>query len=421
MKMVFSLASFDLDRTDMDLFAGNKLMKNIGRLTEDIDSMVNSILSAKYQIFKATSHQYRYHFNTELNIPEPLGLAQAKVRRKQYLTDSLQMVKEDSSMNTNYQIDTVEFNEDQTKHILENKAIEYEKESKQISEIEVLKGKEKAENFSKTTQKSTSIKALSLSDKKKFSKIKNLKKINTKPTYSDALTKLNKTKDSKEEKEILKAPVEEKVKKVQKNNSKKRVKKPTLKSYAASQDTSYIENDSLFAVFRIKIDSVYGIFLNKKNAHTRATGAARIIRSNLSQKKQSIANYEMHSNAHKLEKNKKYSQAVACFIMFLIGAPLGAIIKKGGLGMPVVVSVFFFIIFYVMTVIADKWAKASVMDGYQAAWVADLVLLPFGILFLYQARKDAKLFDADFYTVWWRNLQLWWKKKKSRKLQSINH
>jgi lipopolysaccharide export system permease protein len=61
------------------------------------------------------------------------------------------------------------------------------------------------------------------------------------------------------------------------------------------------------------------------------------------------------------------------------------------------------------------------MDGYQAAWVADLVLLPFGILFLYQARKDAKLFDADFYTVWWQNLQLWWKKKKSRKLQSINH
>jgi lipopolysaccharide export system permease protein len=105
----------------------------------------------------------------------------------------------------------------------------------------------------------------------------------------------------------------------------------------------------------------------------------------------------------------------------LIGAPLGAIIKKGGLGMPVVVSVFFFIIFYVMTVIADKWAKASVMDGYYAAWVADLVLLPFGILFLYQARKDAKLFDSDFYTVWWQNLQLWWKNKKESRLNASNN
>jgi lipopolysaccharide export system permease protein len=420
MKMVFSLASFDLDRTDMDLFAGNKLMKNIERLTEDIDSMVNSILTAKYQIFKATSHQFRYHFNTELDIPESLELAQKKVRRKQHFTDSLKMAKEDSAMNLTNKPDTVVYNEDKSKHILENKAIAYEKESKQISETEGLKSKEKTENLSKATQQNSSIKALSLSDKKKFSKIKNIEKINTKPPSSGALTQLKKIKDSKEKKDNTKAPIKEKVKTVKKPNIIKPAKKPPIKSYAAKSDTLYIENDSLLAIFKLKIDSVYDVFSTKKKAYTRATGAARTIRSNLSQKKQSIANYEMHSNAHKLEKNKKYSQAVACFIMFLIGAPLGAIIKKGGLGMPVVVSVFFFIIFYVMTVIADKWAKASVMDGYQAAWVADLVLLPFGILFLYQARKDAKLFDADFYSVWWQNLQLWWKKKKSRQIQSIN-
>lgn len=421
MKMVFSLASFDLDRTDMDLFAGNKLMKNIDRLTEDIDSMVNSILSAKYQIFKATSHQFRYHFNTELNIPESLELAQKKVRRRQHLRDSLQMIKEDSSMNVTNKLDTLAYNGDESKHILENKAISPEKGSTQISETEVLKDKQKTENSSKVTQHNSSIKALSISDKKKFSKIKNLKKINTKPTSSDALSQLNKFKGVKENNENVKSPDENKLKTAQKTSIKKPVKKPAIKSYAAKKNTAYIENDSILAVLRIKVDSVYSVFSKKKNVHTRATGAARTIRSNLSQKKQSIANYEMHSNAHKLEKNKKYSQAVACFIMFLIGAPLGAIIKKGGLGMPVVVSVFFFIIFYVMTVIADKWAKASAMDGYQAAWVADLVLLPFGIIFLYQARKDAKLFDADFYTVWWQNLQIWWKKKKSGKVQSINN
>lgn len=419
MKMVFSLASFDLDRTDMDLFAGNKLMKNIDRLTEDIDSMVNSILSAKYQIFKATSHQFRYHFNTELDIPEPLQLAQEKVRKKQQLRDSLKMMREDSSMNLTNKLDTVVYNEDETKHVLENKAIASENENIPIAETEVLTDKEKIDTLSKATQHNSSIKALSLSDKKKFSKIKNLKKINTASSSSETLTESNKTKDSKEKKDSINTPLpeEEKVKTVQKT----KIIKPPVKSYSTKIDTAYIENDSLLAVVKFKIDSVYDVFLQKKNAHTRATGAARTIRSNLSQKKQSIANYKMHSNAHKLEKNKKYSQAVACFIMFLIGAPLGAIIKKGGLGMPVVVSVFFFIIFYVMTVIADKWAKASVMDGYQAAWVADLVLLPFGILFLYQARKDAKLFDADFYTVWWQNLELWWKKKKSGKLQSINN
>ena len=198
-------------------------------------------------------------------------------------------------------------------------------------------------------------------------------------------------------------------------------KNPVINSYTVKRDTSYIENDSLLELVRNKIDSTYREFSKKKNVHERAASSARTFKNNLSQKIQSIANYEMHANTHKLEKDKKYSQAVACMIMFLIGAPLGAIIKKGGLGMPVVVSVFFFIIFYVMTVIADKWAKASVMDGYYAAWVADLVLLPFGILFLYQARKDAKLFDSDFYTVWWQNLQLWWKNKKESRLNASNN
>lgn len=410
MKMVFSLASFDLDRTDMDLFAGNKLMKNIDRLTEDIDSMVNSILSAKYQLFKATSHQFKYHFNTELDIPESLELAQLKVRRKQHLRDSLQMVNEEREIDKTLDLDTSSYDGNESKHVLENKSIESTSTSKKADE----NASSKTDSSSKKSQPNT-VKALDLEDKKKFAKIKNLKKINTKKSSINAVAKANQLKGSKKKNNDPKTTL-----KANKKPTPQIKKNPIAKNYLAKRDTAYIKNDSLLAVLRLKIDSVYDVFSKKKNAFARATGSARTIKSNLSQKKQSIGNYEMHSNAHKLEKNKKYSQAVACFIMFLIGAPLGAIIKKGGLGMPVVVSVFFFIIFYVMTVIADKWAKASAMDGYQAAWVADLVLLPFGIIFLYQARKDAKLFDADFYTVWWQNLQQWWKKKKARGLQSIN-
>lgn len=101
-----------------------------------------------------------------------------------------------------------------------------------------------------------------------------------------------------------------------------------------------------------------------------------------------------------IEKWKKYSQALACIVMFLIGAPLGAIIKKGGLGVPVIVSILFFLTYYVINITFEKWAKEGMMDPALSVFVADLVLLPIGLFFLRQARIDARLFDTDFYNVW---------------------
>jgi len=83
--------------------------------------------------------------------------------------------------------------------------------------------------------------------------------------------------------------------------------------------------------------------------------------------------------------------------MFLIGAPLGAIIKKGGLGMPVLISILFFILFYMLTITGEKWAKEGVTDAFFGTIFSNLCLLPFGLFFLRQARKDARLFESDFY------------------------
>jgi lipopolysaccharide export system permease protein len=83
--------------------------------------------------------------------------------------------------------------------------------------------------------------------------------------------------------------------------------------------------------------------------------------------------------------------------MFLIGAPLGAIIKKGGLGLPVLISILFFILFYMLTITGEKWAKEGVVDSLLGTIFSNLCLLPFGLFFLRQARKDARLFESDFY------------------------
>jgi len=112
-----------------------------------------------------------------------------------------------------------------------------------------------------------------------------------------------------------------------------------------------------------------------------------------------------------LEMHHKYSQAVSCFIMFLLGAPLGAIIKKGGFGIPVLVSVLFFILSYVLTLQGDKWAKDGLVWVPVGAWFGNTILFFVGIYFADRALKDSRLFDKDIYIIWWGKWRQKWAKK----------
>lgn len=114
-------------------------------------------------------------------------------------------------------------------------------------------------------------------------------------------------------------------------------------------------------------------------------------------------------------RNQQMAKSFACFIMFLIGAPIGAIIKKGGLGIPVIVSVIFFLIYYVLNTTGDKWGKEGVLDPAVAVWISNAALLPIGLFFLQQARKDARLFEVDAYlNIWERFAQFFQRKPKNQ-------
>jgi len=101
----------------------------------------------------------------------------------------------------------------------------------------------------------------------------------------------------------------------------------------------------------------------------------------------------------KTQRYKIFAQAFSCLIMFLIGAPLGSIIKRGGFGFPVVISIGFFIVYYVFMSLGEKWAKEVLITPFFGVWLPNFVLIPFGLFFLRQARLDARLFDVDFYNV----------------------
>jgi lipopolysaccharide export system permease protein len=107
------------------------------------------------------------------------------------------------------------------------------------------------------------------------------------------------------------------------------------------------------------------------------------------------ASLSVHSAS--VEYQKKYTLSAACLALFLIGAPLGAIIRKGGLGLPVVVSVIFFLFYYIISTIGEKYVKAGDASPFVGMWIAIIILTPIGMFLSYKAATDSAIFDVELY------------------------
>ena len=100
---------------------------------------------------------------------------------------------------------------------------------------------------------------------------------------------------------------------------------------------------------------------------------------------------------HKFERHKKFTLSLACIIFFFIGAPLGAIIRKGGLGVPVVVSVIIFIFYYIVNVSGEKLCKNGTWDTTFGAWLSTMVLAPIGAWLTWKSNQDSVVFNIEAY------------------------
>jgi len=155
----------------------------------------------------------------------------------------------------------------------------------------------------------------------------------------------------------------------------------------------------LLPVSEINLDSIFNVKQNRAQGLRHALSETRNIKNKLAVQTNRLHNQELMIRKYRIEVNKKYAQAFACLVMFLIGAPLGAIIKKGGLGVPVIISIVFFILYYVMSITGKKWAEEGVVTPFIGIWGYSLILLPVGFFFLRQAKNDARLLESDFYSV----------------------
>ncbi|BAX79267.1 LptF/LptG family permease [Labilibaculum antarcticum] len=149
-----------------------------------------------------------------------------------------------------------------------------------------------------------------------------------------------------------------------------------------------LDADSLFSNLSL---------LKRQTTISYALDKGRKTRETISRKNNELSAQVKWQRKFTNEWHRKFTLPFACFIFFFIGAPLGAIIRKGGLGMPVIVSILFFIIYYIISMTAERFSKELVIEPVWGMWMSSLVVLPLGIILTYKATTDSSVFNIENY------------------------
>lgn len=118
------------------------------------------------------------------------------------------------------------------------------------------------------------------------------------------------------------------------------------------------------------------------------------------------------ANQFRIEFHRKFFFAFACIVLFFIGAPLGAIIRKGGIALPAVVALCLFILYYILTISGEKMAKAGNIDPWLGMWFGSLLLIPMAVFLTYKAGTDSAVMDGEVYSRAWNKFVGIFKKSK---------
>lgn len=348
-KVVFSLASFDLKRTKEELFSSNRLMKNAGQLTADVDSMKAEFYDKTEEVKEHSFRFFEYHLQDIMSVYKQRALEREARERS----------------------------EEEAKELEEQEQREAEYNAEIKMNVKDSLNKNTAKNSLVAADTADPINQIVLEEKKKGKKIFAPPGSMPKKTIPSSLTKHNPKMDRKFD-----------------------YKGKKNKDDGKSKDL--VDTDTLKLTFEenmVIIDSLMNKPEAVKNAFTKCLTHVRYVKNNMSSQRGRLEKLKTEINKFQLERYKKFSYALTIMIMFFIGAPLGAIIKRGGLGMPVLISLSFFILFYVISMITEKWTRTDVMDPMLAAWMANIILFPVGMFFMKQAKNDARLFETDFYSV----------------------
>ncbi len=339
-KVVFSLASFDLTRTKEELFASNRLMKNSYQLKSDTDSMKIEFIDKTEEVKEHSFRFFDYHLQDIVSVYKERARERDAKRRQEELKNEL---RENPDMEANE------------------------------SELQTLTGSSLAIPDTVPDFQAGAIKSDELA--------KNMQRNRT----ADIALKSRESRKAGAGARVLRDSIA---------NLQTMRKADTL---AAKADS--IPKKPSFEQNIVVLDSILDTRSSKKAAITKSLTNVRFVKNNMTMRSSQLDKLKVELNKYQLERYKKLSYAVTILVMFFIGAPLGAIIKKGGLGIPVLISISFFILFYVISMICEKYTRTDIMDPFVAAWMANFILFPAGLFFMRQAKNDARLFEMDFYSI----------------------
>jgi lipopolysaccharide export system permease protein len=152
----------------------------------------------------------------------------------------------------------------------------------------------------------------------------------------------------------------------------------------------------------------------KRNVYSNAVTKISGAKSSIDFLSYEYVDQQKQLRLHRIEQHRKFTLSFACVVLFLIGAPLGSIIRKGGLGLPLVISVFFFIVFHIVNTTGEKMVREDTMKPGAGMWMSTVVLIPIGVFLTWKAMKDSNLFNAEFYYRTMRRIGLsrWLKRKE---------
>ncbi|MCD9018275.1 LptF/LptG family permease [Parachryseolinea silvisoli] len=366
-QVVFDLSSFNLERTDKKFFQGNRIMRNLNELDKDIDSTRREILTQRLNYY-----QYRPSYFTYLFRKDSLIMPREVYHHKQY---------RDSIARLPYIPKT-------------NPVVEAKPAVSSVSPPPAEADGTKAITKIDTGKTKASSSLTAKADTNKKPDIKRKPNGLEAKRAADRRLRLN--------------TVAQKSKTKKKSTAKKRpsIVKPVPPPVVVKKK---VLTDS---ARRAKLDSIFTMPA-PHNVLQGAANQARQVKSQIENVNTSVDNSGVELRTFEIQWHKIFSSSMACLAMFLIGAPLGSIIKRGGLGVPFLVSILFFIIYYITTMQGEKLAKQAKIGVVTGVWMADFLLLIVGLFFLRQARIDARLFEADFYRVVLDKVKQWFQKRKA--------
>lgn len=379
-QIIFNLESFQMNRTSEDQWSNNRSIKNIAQLKTGLDSMSGEINRMVYTNFASTESSYPFYTrNIKFKVPE-------EIAERKRVDDSIRQEK--------------------------NKAL-VKRDSLRLSNQDLVANKVDSSYFSFDSLKIDSMTLVPITELQDLTgeqvavaEATPSSEVNNKPLLARDW--------SREEGISLSAAEGPGMDLID-----------TTKVEKANVQTNQVRNSKKFkpteftAEQKLKMDSLIEKGNYRSRSATMALNNSRTLKNSFNRKVFEINDVEREYRRYQIAWYQKYTTAFACFLMFMIGAPLGAIIKKGGLGMPVLVSIIFFIIYYMLTITGEKWGKEGMADPLFGTWFSILVLLPAGFFFLKQARKDARLFEPDVYLDAFKKIKLWFQTKFRKKPEPL--